>query len=55
MTRSADACMLWTCADCGVTNTSTPPIPELPAGYDLEWLCEDCYRAWQQTEKEKTP
>jgi hypothetical protein len=50
-----DACTLWTCVDCGVTNTSIEPIPEIPPGYDLEWCCEDCSRAWKQRREGACP
>jgi hypothetical protein len=46
--------LLRTCADCGRTNTSTEPIPELPRGYELQWLCEACYRSWKATQQETT-
>jgi hypothetical protein len=36
-----------TCADCGIVTRSTEPVPVLPPAYELEWLCEECYRTWK--------
>jgi hypothetical protein len=40
--------ILWACEDCSVSNTSTEPIPDLPPGYDLAYLYDDCSRAWKE-------